>query len=132
MACMYQVGDLALRLNVAAHRHLKSVRVVHSSLTLRLLYVLYANGVIRGFTIKKKFVLVFLKYYLGKSVFSSITLISKPGCRIYWSLRKLSLVYNFSNFTGFYIISSPRGFITSTEALLGVHSSGEVLLKVTL
>jgi len=132
MSFNFPLADLVSRLNVAASKRLENVKVKQTDLTLRVLFLLYSNGVIRGFSVRSDFVLVFLKYFLGDSLFKNITIISRPGCRVFWNLRKLSLIYSFRSFSGFYIISSPKGLITSNDSLLGLRLSGEVLLKVSL
>jgi len=132
MSFNYPLSDLVSRLNVSAKRRLASVHVFNSDLTLRVLQVLYANGVIRGFAVRSDFIVVFLKYFLGLPAFKSITVISKPGCRVYWRLGRLSLFYNYRNFSGFFIISSSKGLLTSNDSLLGLRLTGEVLLQVSI
>lgn len=132
MSFNYPLSDLISRLNVASKRRLACVRVFNSDLCLRVLQVLYSNGVIRGFTVRSSYILVFLKYYLGEPAFKEITVISKPGCRIFWRLGRLRLFYNHRNFSGFFILSSSRGLLTSNDSLLGFRLTGEVLLKVSI
>lgn len=132
MSFNFLLADLVSRLNVSSRRHLYSVRVANSSFTLRVLVILYNNGVIRGFQVRKNYIVVLLKYFLGKSAFTRITVISKPGCRVFWRLGRLSLKYNYNNFSGFFVISSPKGLITSNDSLLGLRLTGEVLLQVSI
>lgn len=132
MSFNYPLSDLVSRLNVSSKRHLDCVRVFNSDLCLRVLQVLYTNGVIRGFAVRSNFIVVFMKYFLGSPAFKKITVMSKPGCRIFWRLGCLSLVYNYSNFSGFFIISSSKGLITSNDALLGLRLTGEILLQVSI
>lgn len=132
MPSNFSIAALVSQLNVAASMHLENVKVINTDLTARILFLLYKNGVIRGFFVKNAFILVFLKYFLGKSLFRSISVVSRPGCRVFWSLRALSLLYYFDNFSGFFVISSPKGLITSNDSLTGLHLSGEILLKVSI
>lgn len=132
MSVNYQLADLVSRLNVASSRRLSLVQVFYTTLNMRVLAVLYRNGVIRGVRVVKGNLLVLLKYVAMESAFRQIKLISRPGCRIYWKLSKMALVYNYNNFSGFFIISSPYGLVTSSDALLGLRISGEVLLQVVL
>jgi len=98
---------------------------------LRILIILYNNGIIRGFHILSDFtILVFLKYYQNRPTFFAITLVSKPGKRIFFKLSKLSKNFNKNAFAGFFVISTSKGLITSNDALLGYGNSGEILLKV--
>jgi ribosomal protein S8 len=65
-------------------------------------------------------------------LFRYTKLVSTPGRRQYWKLIKLNRVFSYNNFAGFYILSSNKGIITSYDALLKLHSGGEVLLKITI
>jgi hypothetical protein len=42
----------------------------------------------------------------------------------------MSSYYSKENFSGFFIISSPMGFVTSNDCMLGRYIGGEVLVKV--
>lgn len=44
----------------------------------------------------------------------------------------LSLVYSKNNFSGFYILSTSKGILTSNDCLLGQRIGGEVLLKICI
>lgn len=132
MTVNYHLADLVSRLNVASSRKLATVRVCYTTLNMRVLTILYRNGVIRGFHATSNYISVFLKYMQMQPVFRQIKIISRPGCRIFWKLSKLALVYNYNSFAGFYIISSPKGLVTSHDCLLGLRLSGEVLLQVSI
>lgn len=79
----FNIADLVVRLNSAARKRLVSVKVPYSRLSLSLLRIFWVNGIINGFFVTRGFILVFLKYYLSKSVFRDLKIISKPGRRIY-------------------------------------------------
>jgi small subunit ribosomal protein S8 len=124
------LSDLICRLDVAARGHIKSIEVPISKLDLAVLDILYKHGLIRGFLLKKNKIRVYLKYYGTKPV-CKLRLISKPSKKEYSSLHKLSLHYNnITAFTGFYIISTNKGLLTSTDCLLNKAICGEILLKV--
>ena len=123
------LSDMICRLNIAARGHLKSIDVLSFKLGFLILDILYKQGLIRGFAIQNKKIKVFLKYYENLPV-CKLQLISKPSQRIYSNLHQLSLTYNNFAFSGFYIISTNKGLITSTDCLLNKAICGEVLLKV--
>jgi ribosomal protein S8 len=106
----FNISDLISRINVASRGHLKSVSVNNTVLTLRLLDVLYKNGVISYFKIHKdrKFIIVYLKYYQNKPAFYNLELVSKPSKRVYWTLSELSFNYSLNCFSQFYIIQLQR------------------------
>ena len=127
----YSLGDMVSRLRVAAKARYKSVDVLATRFSLEALDVLYKNGLIRSFHITSSGkIRVFLKYYQNRPVYFDMELISKPGRKVSWSLDRLSLYYNLRTFAGFYIISTSKGLMTSTDCLLGGHNSGQILLKV--
>ncbi|MDZ3838770.1 MAG: 30S ribosomal protein S8, partial [Rhodospirillales bacterium] len=67
-----------------------------------------------------------LKYHEGQPVIREISRVSKPGRRVYSSIKDLPRVYNG---LGVAILSTPRGVISDAEAR-DAHVGGEVLCKV--
>jgi small subunit ribosomal protein S8 len=126
---MYTLGDFVCRLNVASRGHLKSIDVPNLKIVYKILDILYKQGLIRGFAIKNDKIRVFLKYYENLPV-CKLQLVSKPSRRIYSRLHNLSLIYNNYAFSGFYIISTNKGLLTSTDCLLNKANCGEIILKV--
>jgi ribosomal protein S8 len=132
----YLLGEFVTRMRVASKMHWKSVKIIKSRLVLEVLSLLYKEGFIRGFFVLKNedSILVYLKYNRGKPSYYSLYLISKPGKRVYWTLNYMSLYYSANGFSGFYVISTNKGLITSTDCMLNSNTkvSGEVLLKVKI
>lgn len=83
MSFNYPLADLVSRLNVSAKRRLSRVVVPYTDLAIRVLFVLYFNGVIGGFYVEDGFVFVYLKYRLGMSSFKRLSIVSRPGCRVF-------------------------------------------------
>lgn len=127
----YELADFASRLRLGSHSHYESIKVRRNNLSLGLLQLLYRNGVIRGFFCEGSIIKVFLKYYYGKPALRLIRLISKPSVRAHWSLTRLSRRYNRHSLSGFYVISTHRGLLTSQECMLQ-RLSGEVLLLIAV
>ena len=73
-----QLADFVSRLNIASRSHFISVFVNRSNLIINILKVLHINGLIMGFSIFNNSILIDLKYNNGISIFSSLTLISRP------------------------------------------------------
>ena len=89
------------------------------------------EGYIRNFSeIEKKpginFFEIELKYYEGKPVISEIKRISKPGRRVYSSIKSLQKTYNG---LGISILSTPRGVMSDNEAR-EANVGGEILCTV--
>lgn len=127
----YLIGDLISRINFGAIRRLRFVKVNLNDTTLKICKILYIHGAIRTFIIKDDKILIYYKYYLSR-IAIKLSIVSKPGNRIFWSLGKLSRKFNNNNFSGFYIISTQNGLYSSDYCLLEGHISGEVLIKVEI
>lgn len=78
MSSNYNIADFISKINVAAKSHFLSVFVKRTKITIDVLTLLYSNGVIRGFVIYNDSVLIYLKYYKGNSIFSSLSIVSSP------------------------------------------------------
>ena len=83
MSFNFPIAGMVSQLNVAARMRLENVKVTYTDLTVRILFLLYKNGVIRGFFVKQSFILVFLKYSSGNPSFYNIAIVSRPGCRVF-------------------------------------------------
>lgn len=129
MTSNYILSDLISRLNVASKNRLRSIKVLNTKLSRNVLCILYKNGLIIRFFIELEYIYVFLKYHQNECV-CNLKVISKPSKRVYVNLHKLSLLYNNNSFSGFYILSTSKGLITSNDCLLFKHKGGELLLKV--
>jgi ribosomal protein S8 len=127
----YLIGNLVTQINLGAKRRLRFIMVNLNDTSLEILNILYKHGAIRTFIVKNNKILIYYKYYLNR-IAVKMSIISKPGNRIYFKLNKLSYFYNNHNFSGFYIISTQKGLFTSNYCLLDGRISGEVLLKVEI
>lgn len=94
-----------------------------------MLTVLYKAGIIRTFRIEASYLSVYFKFRLGQPI-GKLFIVSRPGKRAQWTLKFLARNFNAHNFSGFYIISSQKGLITSDYGLLQGHKSGEVLIRI--
>ena len=67
-----------------------------------------------------------LKYYDGEPVIREIQAVSKPGRRVYASVKTMPVVYNG---LGISILSTPKGVMSDAEAR-NQNVGGEVLCQV--
>lgn len=126
----HSISNLISKMNYGVQKRLRFLNIQMDRITLKLLHILYVNGVIRSYRIlDDRRVSVYFKYFSCNKVFK-ISIVSKPGNRIHWSLNKLLKNYNKNNFSGFYIISTQKGLSTSNKCILEDHISGEILLKI--
>ncbi|MBY0423310.1 MAG: 30S ribosomal protein S8, partial [Parvularculaceae bacterium] len=124
------IGDLITRLRNAQQRKHSSTSVPASKLRARVLDVLQDEGYIRGYARiekdgQKPTFEVELKYFDGAPVISNIKRVSKPGRRVYSSVKELPSVRNG---LGISILSTPKG-VMSDAAARDANVGGEVLCQ---
>ena len=131
MALTDPLGDMLTRIrNAQRSRH--SVCVAPASrLRANVLEVLKREGFIRGFSAEElrpgvARLRIELKYNEGEPVIKEITLVSRPGRRVYSKIRELPKVYAG---LGISILSTPRGVLSDAEAR-AANVGGEVLCRV--
>lgn len=125
------VSDLLTRIRNGQRARLPSVSSPASRQRVRLLDVLKREGYIRGYSERdlgqgKSELKIELKYQEGAPVIRKINRVSKPGCRVYSSVKNLERIYNG---LGISIVSTPRGVMSDSEAR-AANVGGEVLCTV--
>ena len=124
------IGDLITRIRNAQMRGRQTVTSPASTLRARLLDVLVEEGYVRGYgeieKDGKKELEIQLKYFEGTPVITEISRVSKPGRRVYSSIKDLGLVRNG---LGVSILSTPKG-VMSDAAARTANVGGEVLCRV--
>jgi small subunit ribosomal protein S8 len=125
------VADLLTRIRNANRRRAKSVSMPASKLKVRIVQVLKDEGYIREYRVEPKKpqseLVLDLKYGPdGEFVIREIKRISKPGCRVYSSTKKLPRVLRGQ---GICVLSTPKGVI-SDRAARRENLGGEVLCQV--
>ena len=125
------IGDLLTRIRNAYGRKKTKVSSPASSLRGRVLDVLKAEGYIRDYAKveydngKAEFEIE-LKYYEGAPVIREISRVSKPGRRVYVSVKSIPSV---ANGLGISILSTPKGVMADHQAR-EQNVGGEVLCQV--
>jgi small subunit ribosomal protein S8 len=124
------LGDMLTRIRNAQMRKSQSVTTPASSLRARVLDVLQSEGYIRGyseteFNGKSEFKIE-LKYYEGQPVIREIERVSKPGRRVYSSVKTIPRV---ADGLGVSILSTPKGVMADHEAR-SQNVGGEVLCRI--
>ena len=124
------LGDMLTRIRNAQLRGRNTVTTPASKLRARVLDVLIEEGFIRAYGEVEKDgkaeLEIQLKYFEGAPVISEIKRVSKPGRRVYSSIKDLSLVRNG---LGVSILSTPKG-VMSDAAARAQNVGGEVLCEV--
>jgi small subunit ribosomal protein S8 len=125
------LGDLFSRIRNAQMRNKSKVSTPGSKLRGRLLDVLKSEGYIRGYTTvehkdgRSEFEIE-LKYFDGAPVIREIERVSKPGRRVYVSVKTLPRV---NNGLGISILSTPKGVMADHDAR-DANVGGEILCTV--
>ncbi len=124
------VGDLISRIRNAQLRGRSKLSSPASTLRVRVLNVLKDEGYIRDFreieNSGHKEIEIELKYFEGAPAIHQIQRVSKPGRRVYSSIKDLRLVRNG---LGISIISTPKG-VMSDNAAREANVGGEILCEV--
>jgi small subunit ribosomal protein S8 len=131
MSLNYQLANALSRIKNGQRAYIPHVYIIHTKLSLAVLELLCREGVINGYSLdknrKSNQILVNLKYFRGLPVIKNIECVSRPGKRIYKSVREIS---NYNYISNTYIISTVKGILSDREALLQ-NVGGEVLCKIS-
>lgn len=126
------LGDMLTRIRNGQRVRKNVVRCPASKLRANVLNVLEKEGFIRGWRrldeepAEKPFFEIELKYQDGDPVIQEISRVSKPGRRVYSSIRDLPRIYGG---LGISILSTPRGVMSDIDAR-AANVGGEVLCRV--
>ncbi|MCH1569178.1 MAG: 30S ribosomal protein S8 [Alphaproteobacteria bacterium] len=125
------LGDMLTRIRNAQMRGKSSVVSPASKLRCWVLDVLHEEGYIRGYTQSNDDggsgeIEIELKYYEGEPVIQEIQRVSKPGRRVYSSVKTMPVVRNG---LGISIVSTPKG-VMSDNAARENNVGGEILCRV--
>ena len=130
MSMQDPVADMLTRIRngqQAKHQH---VTLVSSILKEEIAKVLKDEGFIADFSVEPlennlKNMTIHLKYFQGKPVIVKIKRISRPGLRVYKSVKDLASVPGF----GISILSTSKGVMTHNAAKIS-NVGGEVICEV--
>jgi small subunit ribosomal protein S8 len=131
MAMNDPLGDMLTRIRNAQMRQKERVSTPGSTFRARVLEVLKNEGYIRDYSETKydngrtEFEIE-LKYFDGQPVIREISRVSKPGRRVYVSVKALPRV---NNGLGVAILSTPKGVMADHDAR-EQNVGGEVLCTV--
>ena len=131
MALNDPLGDMIARIHNAQMRNKSKVSTPASRLRLSVLDVLKSEGYIRGYIAVEHSngcheLDIELKYFDGAPVIREISRVSKPGRRVYASVKNLPRI---NNGLGVAIVSTPKGVMADHEAR-DANVGGEILCTV--
>ena len=125
------IGDMFSRIRNGQMRSLNSIDIPSSNFRQNILKILKNEGYIKDYFIEKstnnkKSLKISLKYYEGDPVIKEIKRISKPGRRVYSSVKSMPLIRNG---LGISIVSTPKGVMSDSSAR-NENVGGEILCTV--
>jgi len=125
------IGDMIARIRNAQMRTKSKVSVPGSKQRERVLEVLKTEGYIRGYASVahasgRNELEIELKYFDGTPVIREIERVSKPGRRVYASVKALPRV---NNGLGIAILSTPKGVMADHDAR-DANVGGEIICTV--
>ena len=124
------ISDLLTRIRNGQMVRKSKVACPASKLKVSILKVLQEEGYIRGYEFseneKGKELEISLKYFDGKPVIKEISRVSKPGMRVYSSVKAMP---SFKNNMGITILSTSKGVMTNFAAQ-SANLGGEILCRV--
>ena len=125
------IGDLITRIRNAQMRNKPKVSSPGSKLRESVLDVLKSEGYIRGWssvehTGGRSELEIELKYFDGNPVIREISRVSKPGRRVYASVKALPRI---NNGLGISVLSTPKG-VMADHAARDANVGGEILFTV--
>jgi small subunit ribosomal protein S8 len=131
MALNDPLGDMIARIHNAQMRNKPKVSSPASRLRVSVLDVLKSEGFIRGYTSVehtdgRRELDIELKYFDGAPVIREISRVSKPGRRVYASVKALPRI---NNGLGVAIVSTPKGVMADHDAR-DANVGGEILCTV--
>ncbi|MBO4746387.1 MAG: 30S ribosomal protein S8 [Alphaproteobacteria bacterium] len=131
MSLSHPIGDMVARIRNGQNAGKETVTVPNSKLRAAVLTVLKDEGFIEDFQKQeidehRSNLVVTLKYVGGNGAIQEISVVSKPGRRVYSGSAKMPRVLNG---LGIAIVSTPQGVMTDHKARL-MNVGGEVLCKV--
>jgi small subunit ribosomal protein S8 len=130
MAMNDPLGDLLSRIRNAQMRNKSKVSTPNSRLRESVIEVLKNEGYIRGYAVVEKDgrseIEIELKYFDGEPVIREIERVSKPGRRVYTSVKNMPRI---NNGLGVTIVSTPKGVMADHDAR-DANVGGEILCTV--
>ncbi len=124
------LGDLLSRIRNAQMRNKSKVTSPNSRLRESVLDVLKNEGYIRSYAVVEKDghseIEIELKYFVGEPVIREIERVSKPGRRVYTSVKNMPRI---NNGLGVTIVSTPKGVMADHDAR-DANVGGEILCTV--
>ena len=77
----YAVADFVSTMNFGIIRNVRCVKLHKTTIALRLINILYKQGVLRTFKVGPDFIAVYYKFFRSRHIISKLKVVSKPSLR---------------------------------------------------
>lgn len=121
----YHIADFLIRLKNASMANLKEITMPTTKLIEGVAKTLKSENFLNDVLVKDGMINVKLAIYMKKPVLSNVTVISRPGLRIYMNVDELESIKS----PDVYILSTPKGVMSGKQAIKA-RTGGEVIAKV--
>lgn len=121
----YHIADFLIRLKNASMANIKEVVFPKTNLVAAVAKTLKDEKFLSEVSIKGNEITVKLAIYQKRPVLSNVTIISRPGLRIYMSVDEIEAIKS----PDVYILSTPKGVMSGKQAIKQ-RVGGEVIAKV--
>jgi len=126
MSTNYLLADMLTKLRNGQKARVNKVKHVKTKLCENVLEALIREGVISSYESGLRDTLIELKYVDNEPAIRKISCVSRPGRRVYTSVKSL---WDIHKGLGFLILSTPKGILSDREAR-ELNVGGEILCKV--
>lgn len=121
----YHIADFLIRLKNASMANLKEVTMPTTNLINAVANTLKDERFLNEVLVKDGKITVKLSIYMKKPVLKDVTIISRPGLRIYMNVDEVEAIKS----PDVYILSTPKGVMSGKQAIKK-RVGGEVIAKV--
>lgn len=121
----YHVADFLIRLKNASMANLKEISMPTTNLINAVAQTLKHEKFLNEVIVKDGQITAKLSIYMKRPVLSNVTIVSRPGLRIYMNVDEIESI----NSPDIYILSTPKGVMSSKQAIKA-RVGGEVIAKV--
>lgn len=121
----YHIADFLIRLKNASMANIKELTMPSTKLIEDVAKTLKSENFLNEVSVKNGKITVKLSIYMKKPVLSNVTIVSRPGLRIYINVDELESIKS----PDIYILSTPKGVMSGRQAIK-TRTGGEVIAKV--
>lgn len=121
----YHIADFLIRLKNASMANIKEVTMAKTNLIVAVAKALKSEKFLNDIKIEGNNITVKLSIYKKTPVLTNVTIISRPGLRIYMSVDEIEAIKS----PDIYILSTPKGVMSGKQAIKA-RVGGEVIAKV--